>query len=161
MPELPEVETIRSALKPHLTDRSITGVQVRNKQLRRRPLLPDLLERELVGRNIHAVRRRGKFLILELEQQRALVIHLGMTGSLRLEPSMAAPQLHDHVVWQICGGNSLVFNDCRRFGMVSVQHLSEPGATPPRAEAIWDPNPLRMSSRLNMRGSMPSIALSP
>lgn len=140
MPELPEVETIRSALKPHLTGRSITSVEVRTKKLRRQ-LIPNLLERELVGRKIRAVRRRGKFLVLELEQQAALVIHLGMTGTLRFEPTTAKQQMHDHIVWQICGGDSLVFNDSRRFGMVSVQHLSEPGANPPSLSNMG-PEPL-------------------
>ncbi|MFO7821235.1 MAG: bifunctional DNA-formamidopyrimidine glycosylase/DNA-(apurinic or apyrimidinic site) lyase [Lentisphaeria bacterium] len=141
MPELPEVETVRCALIPHLTNQVIKAIKVRQPNLRRK-VKPQLLEQELGGQTIIAVRRRGKFLVIETDNQRALVIHLGMTGALRIEANYSAePHKHDHVIWELSSGYSLVFNDARRFGMVSVEKLGEPGGNPPSLAPLG-PEPL-------------------
>ena len=140
MPELPEVETIRTALAPHLTDRVIIQVDVRESRLRR-PVQKHFIKNESCGRKVCNVRRRGKFLVIELEDLRAIVLHLGMTGSLRMEPNNFTPRKHDHVVWALDDGQAMVFNDARRFGVADLQILPCPGGDPPSL-APMGPEPL-------------------
>jgi formamidopyrimidine-DNA glycosylase len=84
MPELPEVETTRAGLAPHLVGRRVTGVTLRREALRW-PIPPDIA-RELPGQRILAVRRRAKYLLMDTEPGSA-VLHLGMTGVLRVLPA--------------------------------------------------------------------------
>ena len=115
MPELPEVETTCRGLRPHLTGRRIEALKVRDARLRW-PVARDLPGR-IAGQRIRRLRRRGKYLILELERG-ALIVHLGMSGALRIVPADRAPQKHDHLDWLIEGGGVLRFTDPRRFGAV-------------------------------------------
>jgi formamidopyrimidine-DNA glycosylase len=117
VPELPEVETVVRELRGHLLGRRITAVRVGVKNLRRpwnRRWTP-----ALVGRRIEAIRRRGKWIVVELDRER-LVFHLGMTGQLvvmrREEPR--AP--HTHVIMELDGKNQLRFRDVRRFGSMTL-----------------------------------------
>ncbi|OHX15526.1 DNA-formamidopyrimidine glycosylase [Chromobacterium amazonense] len=112
MPELPEVETTRRGVEPHLTGRTLRGAVVRNPSLRW-PVPPDLAER-LAGETVLAVRRRAKYLLLEC-QSGTLLIHLGMSGSLRVMASGAPAQKHDHVDL-LLDGQLLRYRDPRRFG---------------------------------------------
>ena len=96
MPELPEVETARRALALDLPGRTVTAVLGRPVALRR-PLDPERLARDLVGRRLAAPRRRGKYLLLDVEGGGSLLVHLGMSGRLRLasDPYPAvAPHTH-------------------------------------------------------------------
>ena len=123
MPELPEVETIGRALHLQLVGARILQVEVRQPRLRR---LVDIeaLVAGCVDRRIEAVRRRGKYLVVELNRQRCLVLHLGMTGSFRIEPAGAPTLPHDHVVWELDDGRCWIFHDPRRFGCVVPASLS-------------------------------------
>lgn len=113
MPELPEVETTRRGIAPHLTGRRIADVIIRNPKLRW-PVPADLAER-VRGWQIQAVRRRAKYLVLEFDAG-ALLIHLGMSGNLRVLPGDSPARPHDHVDLMLDDGRILRLNDPRRFG---------------------------------------------
>jgi len=125
MPELPEVETVRRGLLPHLVGRRITGVTVRESRLRW-PVPADLPER-LAARTVIALERRGKYLLVRLDDGNTVIVHLGMSGQLRVYPDgLPPPQKHDHVDWQFAGGG-LRYHDPRRFGAMLFWPASEPG----------------------------------
>ena len=113
MPELPEVETTLRGILPHLAGVSVTELRVRNPRLRY-PVDPALGHR-LTGAVVAGVRRRGKYLLVEMAGGH-LLIHLGMSGSLRLVPSVQPPGLHDHVDLCLSSGMHLRYCDPRRFG---------------------------------------------
>ena len=115
MPELPEVETTRRGVEPHLLDRSIVGVVVRDGRLRWP--VPGDLPGLLTGRRIAAVRRRAKYLLFDCGGGH-LIVHLGMTGSLRLLEAGVPPAPHDHVDIVLDDGRALRFRDPRRFGAI-------------------------------------------
>lgn len=112
MPELPEVETTLRGIKPHLHKQSIAHVTVREPRLRW-PVPDDVKKAE--GQVLVDLRRRGKYLLLELEQG-GLILHLGMSGSLRILTQPQAPGKHDHIDIELQNGTCLRFNDPRRFG---------------------------------------------
>ncbi|RMG28944.1 MAG: bifunctional DNA-formamidopyrimidine glycosylase/DNA-(apurinic or apyrimidinic site) lyase [Gammaproteobacteria bacterium] len=116
MPELPEVETTRRGIAPHLEGKRLLGAVVRERRLRRP--VPEGLDARIRGRRVAGVRRRGKYLILDLEDDGGLLVHLGMSGSLRLVPCHRPPGPHDHVDLRIAGGRCLRLTDPRRFGLV-------------------------------------------
>jgi formamidopyrimidine-DNA glycosylase len=113
MPELPEVETTRRGIAAHLTGERVTYVTVREPRLRWR--VPRALARELPDQRIAAVRRRAKYLLLDTHAGSAIV-HLGMSGSLRIVPAGTPVRAHDHVDIAFDSGQVLRFNDPRRFG---------------------------------------------
>jgi formamidopyrimidine-DNA glycosylase len=113
MPELPEVETTCRGIAPHITGRTVTRVIVRNPQLRWP--VPERLAREIRGRTIHAVTRRAKYLLLKTDSGTA-ILHLGMSGSLRIVPQAVPPGKHDHVDIVLAGNRVLRLTDPRRFG---------------------------------------------
>jgi formamidopyrimidine-DNA glycosylase len=112
MPELPEVETTCRGIAPHITGQRVSRVIVRNPNLRwpvsRR------LEKELTGQVIHSVNRRAKYLLLNTGAGTA-ILHLGMSGSLRIIAATEPPRKHDHVDI-VFGGSALRLTDPRRFG---------------------------------------------
>ncbi len=114
MPELPEVETTRRGIAPHLIGRRLLGAVVRERRLRWP--VPRDLDARVRGRRVAAVRRRGKYLLIDLEGGGALLLHLGMSGSLRLVPCDRPPGKHDHVDLRLEGGRCLRLTDPRRFG---------------------------------------------
>ncbi|MDP6962963.1 MAG: bifunctional DNA-formamidopyrimidine glycosylase/DNA-(apurinic or apyrimidinic site) lyase, partial [Planctomycetota bacterium] len=117
MPELPEVETTRVGIEPHILKRSIATIRVRNGSLRYP--VPKSLARKAKGQTIHGVRRRSKYLILDLDDHK-LLIHLGMSGSLRFYPAGTAPTRpgkHDHIDLVLDNGGLLRYHDPRRFGL--------------------------------------------
>ncbi|RNF83782.1 bifunctional DNA-formamidopyrimidine glycosylase/DNA-(apurinic or apyrimidinic site) lyase [Montanilutibacter psychrotolerans] len=118
MPELPEVETTRAGLAPHLTGRRVLAATLRRPDLRW-PIAPEIAA-ELPGQRIDAVRRRAKYLLLDTAVGSAL-LHLGMSGSLRVLPGDTPVRAHDHVDLAIEGGHVLRFNDPRRFGCLLWQ----------------------------------------
>jgi formamidopyrimidine-DNA glycosylase len=113
MPELPEVETTRRGIEPHIDGKTVRGVTVRQRSLRW-PVPADL-EARLRGARITAVRRRGKYLLFDTARGH-LLVHLGMSGSLRIVGAADEPRKHDHVDIHLPGGKALRFHDPRRFG---------------------------------------------
>jgi formamidopyrimidine-DNA glycosylase len=115
MPELPEVETTLRGLAPHLTGQRIAQVVIRNPQLRWPipPQLPAILH----GQTIHALKRRAKYLLLQCDSG-TLILHLGMSGSLRILPAHTAPEKHDHFDLLLSNGKLMRLRDPRRFGAV-------------------------------------------
>lgn len=113
MPELPEVETTRCGIEPHILNKKITGMTLRRRDLRW-PVTPALPE-AVAGQTIEAVMRRGKYLILQM-QRGVILSHLGMSGSLRIASLSEELRKHDH--WDLCFESQTVlrFNDPRRFG---------------------------------------------
>jgi len=117
VPELPEVETIRRQLAPHLSGRRIEALEVLDPRWCD-PAPPGEVADAVRGRTIEAVRRRGKYLVLALEQEVALVMHLRMTGTLLLvsEAEDRPGRAHLRVRLRLGGGRGLLFCDPRRFG---------------------------------------------
>lgn len=113
MPELPEVETIRRGIAPHVTGRRIARVIVRDRRLRW-PIIRGF-EKKLTGRTIKSVDRRGKYLLLDLGGDK-VILHMGMTGRLSLFDGSRPVVKHDHLDLELAGGLTLRFNDARRFG---------------------------------------------
>jgi formamidopyrimidine-DNA glycosylase len=113
MPELPEVETTRRGLLPHVVGRTIAHVEVREPRLRW-PVAKNLA-RTLAGERIAELARRAKYLLFATDAG-TLLVHLGMSGSLRYLPTPVAPAAHDHIDVHFEGGGALRFNDPRRFG---------------------------------------------
>lgn len=116
MPELPEVETIRRGLALQLAGRQITGVRIRQRQLRY-PVDEKALQEHAVGCTIAGVDRRAKYLLVRLTPGRVMVLHLGMTGRLRVGPPALRDAPHDHLIFQLGADLELRFHDTRRFGM--------------------------------------------
>ncbi len=115
MPELPEVETTRRGIAPHLLGQRIERVIVRNPSLRWP--VPAGLPRLLRSREILAVGRRAKYLLFDMGNG-TVIVHLGMSGSLRLTPIDTPPKRHDHVIFRLGSGMTLRLHDPRRFGAV-------------------------------------------
>ena len=114
MPELPEVETTRRGIQPHIENQRVQRVVLRQRQLRW-PVTANL-DTELTGQVIQRVNRRGKYLLLETAAG-TLIIHLGMSGSLRIVAPSRAAGKHDHVDIEFAGNNKVLrFTDPRRFG---------------------------------------------
>ncbi|MFZ5453985.1 MAG: bifunctional DNA-formamidopyrimidine glycosylase/DNA-(apurinic or apyrimidinic site) lyase [Thermodesulfobacteriota bacterium] len=136
MPELPEVEVIRLGLVPRVQGRRLLGVTVGEKRLRQQSETPALQE-WLPGRTILEIERRGKYLLFHLEGGVSLLIHLGMTGRLLLNPSPSPPLPHVHLIFHLEDGLDLAFQDVRRFGQVLV---FPPGVVPaPLAQVGREP----------------------
>jgi len=119
MPELPEVETTRRGVAPHVEGHKVTAVRIYDHRLRW-PVPPDLAKR-LIGRKIDRVERRSKYLLFRIGPA-ALIIHLGMTGSLRVHKQVPERRLHDHVDFEFDNGVTLRYHDPRRFGAVLWAH---------------------------------------
>lgn len=124
MPELPEVETTRRGIEPHLRGRVIRQLLVRDHRLRW-PVDPEISQ-WVSGQRVMAVSRRAKYLLLELERG-WLMLHLGMSGSLRVLAAETPPETHDHVDILLDSDQVLRFRDPRRFGsLFFLQHLDHP-----------------------------------
>jgi formamidopyrimidine-DNA glycosylase len=114
MPELPEVEVTRRGIEPELAGRTVTDVVLRTRSLRYP--LPAVLGQNLPGLTLSSVARRGKYLLLDFGEGH-LLVHLGMSGSLRIVPANQPPEKHDHVDI-VFGSRALRLRDPRRFGAV-------------------------------------------
>jgi formamidopyrimidine-DNA glycosylase len=113
MPELPEVETTRRGLEPHLKDRRIEQIVIRDHRLRW-PIASEL-EKQATGSTIHSIGRRGKYLLIECDHG-WIVMHLGMSGRLRVLPRATPASKHDHFDLVLSSGAVVRFTDPRRFG---------------------------------------------
>ena len=134
MPELPEVETTLRGIEPHLLNQRVDRINVRDPRLRW-PVPAEVCKAE--GQTFVGLQRRGKYLLLKL-QKGGLIIHLGMSGSLRVLTDPLEPEKHDHIDIELESGTCVRFNDPRRFGaflwvdgeMESHELLSELGPEP-------------------------------
>jgi formamidopyrimidine-DNA glycosylase len=113
MPELPEVETTRRGIEPHAVGRRIVALHLHEPRLRWpvKSDIPDLVK----GQRILAVGRRAKYLLLQLESG-TLILHLGMSGNVRVLPEDTPRLTHDHLDLVLDSGYTIRFNDPRRFG---------------------------------------------
>ena len=134
MPELPEVETVRTGLAPAMEGYRLTNVEMRRGDLRT-PFPHDFVARTQ-GRKIKTLRRRAKYLLADLDSGETLVIHLGMSGRMSVyahgkkrrlgdyvydaPPDGAGTGKHDHVVFETDAPARIVFNDHRRFGLMAL-----------------------------------------
>ncbi len=116
MPELPEVETTARILRPELCGRAIVAVRGLDYPPLVEPLAPDGFAAAVAGRRIREVGRRGKHLMLQLDNGAVLAIHLRMSGRLLLTPRDVLPDRHTHLVLDLDDGKSLHFRDPRKFG---------------------------------------------
>jgi formamidopyrimidine-DNA glycosylase len=139
MPELPEVETVRRALARHLPGATLAGVELRVDRLRK-PLQAEQLREICTGRTIRAVRRRAKYLLVDFDGGSGMVLHLGMTGSLRVDAKAMPPLAHDRVCWPLTDGRMWRFNDPRRFG--TVEAYADLAVAEPELFAHLGPEPL-------------------
>ena len=138
MPELPEVETVAAALRrASLEGRKITGYTVRCEKLRRP--LPGKELAKIVGLRLESIRRRAKYLLLQLDDGKTLLLHLGMTGTLRLDDRQSPPGRHDHFDLEFDDGRILRFRDPRKFGLVAVSRPDDTGRLPELATLAPEP----------------------
>jgi formamidopyrimidine-DNA glycosylase len=139
MPELPEVETVRLGLEPAMAGARIIAVEQRRPDLRFP--FPERFAERLTGREVTALRRRAKYLIADLDGAEVLVMHLGMSGSFRIEQAAGAARrdleacapkdpAHDHVAFDLSNGARVVYNDPRRFGFMKLIERPELAAHP-------------------------------
>ncbi len=130
MPELPEVETVRRGLDPVMTGQRIEVAEVRRPDLRWP--FPKSMAARLMGAQVTALRRRSKYILADLGTGETLIIHLGMSGRMLIDPGDGArapgsfhhaaetPGKHDHVILDMSGGTRITFNDARRFGAMDL-----------------------------------------
>lgn len=115
MPELPEVETSRRGISPHILGKCFKAVVIRQSRLRWP--VPDTIVAELPGMDLDSIERRGKYLLLGTAKG-TLILHLGMSGNLRITTPDQAPGKHDHIDFVFADDTVLRFNDQRKFGAV-------------------------------------------
>jgi formamidopyrimidine-DNA glycosylase len=127
VPELPEVETIRAGLEPHLVGRIFDRVEIADPRLTR-PHDPREIAAELEGETVAALERRGKYLVVRFETGRVLLIHLRMTGSLQLLDDGDDGDPYRRAVVRLDNGSDVAYRDVRRFG---TWLLLEPGELAP------------------------------
>jgi formamidopyrimidine-DNA glycosylase len=140
MPELPEVDTVRRGLAPLMEGAVIDKVEQRRPDLRR--AFPKHFARRIAGRRVVHLGRRAKYLLAALDDDTVIVMHLGMSGSFRVEADgesrmMADPYLprsklsaHDHVVFHMSSGARIVYNDPRRFGLMDLVKRADLATSP-------------------------------
>lgn len=115
MPELAEVETVKRYLEKHILDQEIT--EFKNHCPSMRYPLADNLASMSVGARIENIRRRGKYLLLDLSNKNTMILHLGMSGRFFIQPASYKRQKHDHITINLSDDKIIIFNDARRFGM--------------------------------------------
>ena len=118
VPELPEVELVRRELQPVMTGARIERVRLNRPDLR--IPFPPRFGARLQGRTVVELTRRAKYLLAALSSRETLLMHLGMSGSFRVELDAAVPNRHDHVVLHLSSGATVLFNDPRRFGLMDL-----------------------------------------
>src|SRR5260370_14779645 len=128
MPELPEVETIRRGLALRISGRQIVRAELRRPDLRRP--FPPMLAARLEGARIWGLSRRGKYLLVELDETGLLLLHLGMSGRVTASGPETPEARHDHVVLTLDDGTVVRFNDARRFGTIDYRERGAAASHP-------------------------------
>lgn len=136
MPELPEVETVRRGLAPAMQGEIIADVAVNRPDLRWP--FPDNMAQRLTGQRVQRLRRRSKYILIDLSSAESLLVHLGMSGRMTVSGDPLgqfanqhpAPQKHDHVVIDMANGARITFNDPRRFGAMDLLDTASAEAHP-------------------------------
>ncbi len=123
MPELPEVETIKRELEPHVVGRELTAVNICDTKIVAH-LSPKILKDRITGKRIESLKRRGKYLLFRLSSGDYLIIHLRMSGAILLNPQQPLP--HTRLILRLDDGTELVFTDRRRLGIVSLTDSEKP-----------------------------------
>src|SRR5262245_34837396 len=118
MPELPEVETVCRGLAAVLPGRTLAKVEVRRKDLRI-PFPPGFAA-ALTGRAVKAIRRRAKYILIDLDDGQVLIVHLGMAGRMQISDPKSELGRHDHVIFTTDDARQIRFNDPRRFGLMTL-----------------------------------------
>ena len=170
MPELPEVETVRTGLDPVMTGQIITHAAVNRPDLRW-PFPPQMAQR-LTGARVLGLRRRSKYILADLSTDETLLIHLGMSGRMLISGATLgafhhehpAPAKHDHVVLNLENGARITFNDARRFGAMDLLPTASGDAHPLLASIGPEPlgntfNESYLVSRLQNRNTPIKSAL--
>ncbi|MDP6906042.1 MAG: bifunctional DNA-formamidopyrimidine glycosylase/DNA-(apurinic or apyrimidinic site) lyase [Candidatus Thalassarchaeaceae archaeon] len=117
MPELPEVETVCRGLAGHLIGKHIVKIEL-NRDGLRFPFPSNM--KSIEGLKIKSINRRAKYILIELENNSTLLVHLGMTGRFKLENLRGTPEKHDHVVIHLDDNSTAVYTDPRRFGIIDL-----------------------------------------
>ncbi|WP_068108388.1 bifunctional DNA-formamidopyrimidine glycosylase/DNA-(apurinic or apyrimidinic site) lyase [Tropicimonas marinistellae] len=146
MPELPEVETVRRGLEPVMSGATIKRADVRRPDLRWP--LPERMAERLTGRQVRRLRRRSKYVLVDLSGNESLLIHLGMSGRMVISGDVPGSfhhhvlpaERHDHVIFDMDNGARIKFNDARRFGAMDL--LDTVGAESHPLLASLGPEPL-------------------
>ncbi len=125
MPELPEVETIKTAIEKDIGNAIILNVSVYNKNLREK--IPDDLAEKIVGSKICTYERRAKYILIHLDNAICLIWHLGMSGQIKISKQKLERVKHDHVVIETNNG-FITYHDARRFGMLTYFNEKENAA---------------------------------
>lgn len=141
MPELPEVETVRRSLEPVIVGQRILGVTVGAFEGVLGGMSPEHAASALIGSTVSNIRRRGKYLLLDLDHGGGVEVHLRMTGHLESVPTDSAPVRFQHLAIHFANGTDLRFSDQRKFGRVIV-HGGDPGSA---LHAKLGPEPLEPS----------------
>lgn len=119
MPELPEVETVRNELLPHIIGRCVTGVTLFWEGIVRQPSAREFCSR-LIGQRITGIARRGKYLIVSLSSGDLWIIHLKMTGSLLIGQDSSEPPKYTRAIIRLDNGTNVFFRDPRKFGVMRL-----------------------------------------
>ncbi|MFN2340200.1 MAG: bifunctional DNA-formamidopyrimidine glycosylase/DNA-(apurinic or apyrimidinic site) lyase [Halanaerobium sp.] len=147
MPELPEVETVVKGLRPLITDRIVTAVEIREENMIAFP--EDDIQSFtdfLTGSKIEAINRRGKYIIIELSNDKNMVIHLRMTGKLLVKEVEEFRDKHTHVIFSLNDGQEIRFNNIRKFGRVYLIDKNHPE----QAGGLADLGPEPLSDELTV-----------
>lgn len=127
MPELPEVETVVKGLRPLITGKIITEVEIREENMIAHPKNDiKAFTKDLIGSKIEGVKRRGKYIIIELNNYKDLIIHLRMTGKLLVKEVKDFRDKHTHVIFSLNDGQEIRFNNIRKFGRVYLIDRDQP-----------------------------------
>jgi formamidopyrimidine-DNA glycosylase len=119
MPELPEVETIKSYIEPLLINRKFQKIEILNPNLRIK--IPDELPQILINQKITNISRRAKYIIIDCSNNIKVIIHLGMTGKIRAYQDKFSVNKHDHIIFSLNNKTKLIYNDVRKFGFITFE----------------------------------------
>lgn len=137
MPELPEVETIKNTVAKTLLHERINNVTVRQRKFRQN--IPDDFEKRIVDATVVALRRIAKYMLVDLDNGQTIIWHFGMSGKIKIESAL--PKIldkHDHIIFETSNG-VIIYNDVRRFGLVTVCESAKLNENPLLAELGLDP----------------------
>ncbi len=141
MPELPEVQTIVDALKKSIVGKKIKSINIDSSRVFSQNKAS--LKKGLKGRKIISIKRRGKFIIIEMSRNRSLLIHLGMTGGIFFSTENQLPEKHDHLIIKFTDRTQITYHDPRKFGKVKSVSSLEIDKNPEIAKL--GPEPLKIS----------------